>query len=679
MTVSKDKVENNKKLSLPKKQVLKYEQNAGAEKYRNNLKKSFQQKIIEDYKNDENQGACYTLESSTCPVCMNEYTKKRDWYTINPCGHCICKFCADVLFDYGKLTDRWDWNDKFTFRNKCPICMNRIYWNTQFTVDDGFFVIQNYKHLNHHIMGIIERNISKFKIGPLSRGLKKGYGRLPYDPIFLQLSKKEIDSQKELDKGLTKKTFKVESIQLIDYNYYRLSDEIQGLKQLRELMINSSKLKNLSNGFPSLKSLNKLKISNAKGLKELPIINNNNISTLHIENCKSLFSNKNDSVFNFINNCKNLSHLILTKNEISSINMSVFSNVDRIMKLQSLMLHDNDLSSLPDNIINAYNLRNISIASNKFNEFPDTFKRFDFLERLYISGNNIKHIPKQIYELKHIQFMHVAKIPNINISKYMNAKIKTLEAPIFHDDKVVILSWNNEPAPPVYLSLNINMNDVKPIPQKDDITLLRQFKSGNEKLDSSITTEEQLKIIVQSFDKKKRTMYNHVIRLLREHDKTEYLYLQDEQNEKLKESHNDLIMYLNAAKNKTNADMQNKPNDDMQNNPNDKKTKNFYDKERNKLNQSQKDFLNQLDNTFPTGKYKQWLKPIVTNVIEGKNKNKDLKGLTNSFRVKCLELVLDKTKKDEINSVHNPFHDTFKDSNRLTEFMNQININRNNK
>jgi hypothetical protein len=73
------------------------------------------------------------------------------------------------------------------------------------------------------------------------------------------------------------------------------------------------------------------------------------------------------------------------------------------------------------------------------------------------------------------------------------------------------------------------------------------------------------------------------------------------------------------------------------------------------------------------------LKPIVTNVIEGKNKNKDLKGLTNSFRVKCLELVLDKTKKDEINSVHNPFHDTFKDSNRLTEFMNQININRNNK
>lgn len=667
MTVSKHKVENNNKNKLQKEHVMLRKQNAGGEKYRKNIKDSFKKKLIDDYTNDKNQSACYTLDSSTCPVCMNEYNKKHEWYTINPCGHCICKHCADTLFDYGKISDYiWDWNDKFTFRNKCPVCMNRIYWNTQFTLDDGFFVIQNYKHLNHHITGIIEKNISKFKIGPLNRGLNKGIGRLPYDPIFLQLSKKEIESQNDFDKGLTKEVLKVNSIHLIDYNYFRLSEEMQGLKHINELYINSSKLSNLQNGFPFLATLKILKISNANRLKQLPIINNNKIETLHIENCKSLFSNQNDSAFNFINNCKNLKHLILTKNDISTINMSVFSNVEKIRNLESLMLHDNNLSSLPDNIVNAENLRNISIAKNKFIEFPTTFRKFKFIERLNISGNNIKQIPKQIFELQYIQFMYVAKIPNINISKSMNEKIKTLEAPIFHDDKVIILSWNNERAPPLNNGLNIPSNG-KPT-NKSNFTLIKDFKDGDVPLDPSINQnnfEEIARNLAQNFKK----TYQYLLQLLRTFDENEN-DLQNYPNktelqEAFKFAYNEVIPKLNElAKTQKNANVPNNKNN----------TSVYFDDNFNNLQPYQKQFLNQLDNTF-NGQNKEMLKNIVSNILVRQN-NKD--SLIKQFMNQCLQYVNDNTVRNTIKNKYE-YIPTFNDSNKLRNFIKEINQNKNKK
>ena len=387
------------------------------------------------YKIDETNKLCYT-RNDKCPICMQEYRKKNDWYQISECGHCICTSCADVLF-----FRNWINIDIKMMSRKCPVCLSRIYWKKQIQIKDGYCVIQNIKQLKEQFKEIKRRKIRSFIINPLYRDnlipgisgvpfvpVLKTIGRnrlkgIPHNEIFKFLAEKEnIDNISFSNKNIEEdQMFKVIKMKLL-YNYSSMVSNIKDLNYIEELEIDSSKLVDLTNSISQLSTLKSFKISNADKLSILrsfsPYQSSPNktivrLEKLHIENCPNLFTKKNmQNTYNVINSYEELKHLILTKNKISLINELLFQkpNNKNVMPLKKLMLYQNELSDLPENIENIRNtLEVLSISHNKFSVFPLHLQKLNKLKNLYVSGNSFDEIPEKLFD--HIKVLHKGKTP----------------------------------------------------------------------------------------------------------------------------------------------------------------------------------------------------------------------------------------------------------------------------
>lgn len=403
------------------------------------VKKSKQDIYVDEmekqYKIDETNKLCYT-RNDKCPICMQEYRKKNDWYQISECGHCICTSCADVLF-----FRNWINIDIKMMSRKCPVCLSRIYWKKQIQIKDGYCVIQNIKQLKEQFKEIKRRKIRSFIINPLYRDnlipgisgvpfvpVLKTIGRnrlkgIPHNEIFKFLAEKEnIDNISFSNKNIEEdQMFKVIKMKLL-YNYSSMVSNIKDLKYIEELEIDSSKLVDLTNNISQLNTLKSFKISNAGKLSILrsfsPYQSSPNktivrLEKLHIENCPNLFTKKNmQNTYSVINSYEELKHLILTKNKISLINELLFQkpNNKNVMPLKKLMLYQNELSDLPENIENIRNtLEVLSISHNKFSVFPLHLQKLNKLKNLYVSGNSFDEIPEKLFD--HIKVLHKGKTP----------------------------------------------------------------------------------------------------------------------------------------------------------------------------------------------------------------------------------------------------------------------------
>jgi hypothetical protein len=403
------------------------------------VKKSKQDIYVDEmekqYKIDETNKLCYT-RNDKCPICMQEYRKKNDWYQISECGHCICTSCADVLF-----FRNWINIDIKMLRRKCPICLSRIYWKKQIQIKDGYCVVRHINQLKQQFKEIKKRKIRSFIIEPLYRDnlipgisgvpfvpVLKTIGRnrfkdIPHNEIFKFLAEKEkIDNISFSNKNIEEdQMFKVIKMKLL-YNYSSMVSNIKDLNFIEELEIDSSKLVDLTNNISQLSTLKSFKISNADKLSILrsfspyqssPNKTSVRLEKLHIENCPNLFTKKNmQNTYNVINSYEELKHLILTKNKITLINELLFQkpNNKNAMPLKKLMLYQNELSDLPDNIENIRStLEVLSISHNKFSVFPLHLQKLNKLKNLYVSGNSFDEIPEKLFD--HIKVLHKGKTP----------------------------------------------------------------------------------------------------------------------------------------------------------------------------------------------------------------------------------------------------------------------------
>jgi Leucine-rich repeat (LRR) protein len=376
--------------------------------------------------NDTKLNLCYTKDDITCPICFENYFEKEDWFQINTCGHCICKNCENVLFtsDHNIITSMpgiksiHNW---WTSKKQCPVCMVDIDFKKQYHIKDGCYVIDNVELFKYQINTIkLDDNLKSFIIEPIYRINK--FNKQPYEEVFQLL--KDIDNLDKIE---------------LHTPYKKPPENLQNIKALKKLTIVGPHLEDFENNIPIVEEL---KISKAP-LKYVPRFFYNSqiqsLTKLCIEKCPSLFDN-NDDIFSYIQKYSKLEHLSLNKNNIAKIPDGLFDN---LIQLKTLSLHENKLTgNLPSSFKSCTNLQNISLSYNQFNDVPKPLKmmitenKLPYLQKMFLSGNNISSVPNELLEHKEMKVLHVAtnmwnqsfkNIPGSFELEYIMSKLRTIK------------------------------------------------------------------------------------------------------------------------------------------------------------------------------------------------------------------------------------------------------------
>ena len=229
-----------------------------------------------------------------------------------------------------------------------------------------------------------------------------------------------------------------------------VSSNINGSNQsiVKELRINGFVLKNLSNAFVNMKSLEKLFITNCTGLSSTnQSFSNQQLSYIEITSTDLDFvSEKMFSQLTELNTLK------VNNNKIKEIHKDAFKD---LLKLESIEMDQNNIETLPDDVfVNNLNLKLIScqnntiekltsktfsgclkvteirLQNNWINEIVENFdQNLSSLESIYLKGNVcIKSdlISKQNWtELRTCYYQYLF-IQNLTTTlNDMNSKIKT--------------------------------------------------------------------------------------------------------------------------------------------------------------------------------------------------------------------------------------------------------------
>ncbi len=114
-------------------------------------------------------------------------------------------------------------------------------------------------------------------------------------------------------------------------------------------------------------------------------------------------SNLRTPVDRRIFNLKNLHTLDLSDNHITELPLNIHMN-----QLHTLILRANQLKSFP-NDIKCSGLKILDLSQNQFEKFPPIIQNFTTLERLNLSSNKIKLLPRQILRwLPQLQVFNIA-------------------------------------------------------------------------------------------------------------------------------------------------------------------------------------------------------------------------------------------------------------------------------
>lgn len=110
-----------------------------------------------------------------------------------------------------------------------------------------------------------------------------------------------------------------------------------------------------------------------------------------------LYNNRIKALPNTINSFCNLKIL-----DVSNNRLTVLPDVFKSCPLTSLIAKHNQLSneSLPKSFYSTKNtLRELNLSGNQLNFFPEQIFELSSLKYLYLGGNNIVNVPKDIWKL----------------------------------------------------------------------------------------------------------------------------------------------------------------------------------------------------------------------------------------------------------------------------------------
>lgn len=136
------------------------------------------------------------------------------------------------------------------------------------------------------------------------------------------------------------------------------------------------------------------------------------------------------------------SHLMLDTATLDH-NLDAFANNEKkpASEVESIILNHNQLSTVPENIIKFLNLRILDISSNGLTVLPDilmhcpltsliaknnsltneslpkSFTVTSTLKELNLSGNHLKNFPDQIVDFHNLKYLYLGGNNIVNISK----------------------------------------------------------------------------------------------------------------------------------------------------------------------------------------------------------------------------------------------------------------------
>lgn len=126
-----------------------------------------------------------------------------------------------------------------------------------------------------------------------------------------------------------------------------------------------------------------------------------------------------------------LAYLLLDIDEVKNNLDKYFNEEQSSLGIEKMILHHNQLTRLPDNITNFANIRTLDISNNGLTILPDVFKSMPLtvliaknnelnnsslpktysnsptLKELNLSGNHLVHFPEQILNFTNLKFLYI--------------------------------------------------------------------------------------------------------------------------------------------------------------------------------------------------------------------------------------------------------------------------------
>jgi Leucine-rich repeat (LRR) protein len=227
--------------------------------------------------------------------------------------------------------------------------------------------------------------------------------------------------QKLIDRHLDADYFNIS----FRYQLKTLPDEIRGMKDLEELLINYCyRFQAFPESVQELKKLRQLQLSNGRNAN-LP----ENLSLFQqIERLNLSYHHyKAKSNWNELAALKQLKSLDLSGSlyKMKSIPKEVFE----LKELEFLYLSDNNLKTLPKELSKLSKLRILDIGHNSFTHFPEILLELPQLETLVINAQAIDSLPLELLDMPALQKLQVSgkdnrRFPNVSLMEKLVSQIQ---------------------------------------------------------------------------------------------------------------------------------------------------------------------------------------------------------------------------------------------------------------
>jgi len=245
-----------------------------------------------------------------------------------------------------------------------------------------------------------------------------------------------------------------------------IPDDIKQLNQLEIINFKSNRIKEITNKFSYLKSLQKLDFS-FNQLKNLPdcLCQLTYLKNMHLNN------NKLELLPNQIGYLNQLTFLDISCNQL----IELPEEIAQLAQLNTLIVNNNQLKDLPKNIAKLSQLKKLYVNHNKLNSLPEDLKQLDSLERVEAENNNLKMLPDSFWQLKSIRRLSLKS----NQIQFINPLIQNL--------------GNLE-------ELDLSDNQLKSLPQEIcSLTKLKRFYVANNDL-VELPKQMDMMISLSDFD-----------------------------------------------------------------------------------------------------------------------------------------------------------------------------------
>jgi len=217
-----------------------------------------------------------------------------------------------------------------------------------------------------------------------------------------------------------------------------LPQEIYELNSLTSLTL-QGKIKTLDKDISKLKNLSEIIMHDSR-IKQLPITVSQLSKLKKVSFWQAIFSDEKpvkldlSSIIDVLADCENLKEVSFSKNGI----ISIPDSIGKLKKIQKLSFADNELEEIPDAIFELENLTELDLGINQLKHIPEGIEQLTKLKVLKIHSNwKNKFNPHNLFHVIH-------KLPNLDkLELWSNQSIRELPETISELSKLKVLDVDN--------------------------------------------------------------------------------------------------------------------------------------------------------------------------------------------------------------------------------------------